>query len=231
MPETFKVKTVEERESGVVTETRPAPGGGQPHPEVASAPALPSVSSVAVVGNGPSAAGRGAEIDACGFVVRCNWWQEAFPKGEAGTKVDAVCIWPKAWTDRPDHRWFDGELWMSTPRGGARVPTWHRAVRWIPEHRYYRLHEALVLLHRARTESTACWPSTGLVALYMAMMLKAPRLLLVGFDATRIDAPGWGEFSKVNPWLDVQGHDFCAEKLLIAELLREYNGDVTWQKM
>jgi len=210
-----RVETAEERETGKRVMVGPAPRQSLPPCAELPAPALSSVKSVAVVGNGPSAAGRGELIDSHDYVIRCNDWREAFPGGEAGTKADAVCLWPSC----PPHTLSRAEIWMSTPRDGKKLPDVQVPARWVSNRTYMALRERLLRLHKANPNAHDCWPSTGLVALAMGLQMRSESLTLIGFDATLKSAPGWGEYAGVNTWLDVTGHDFVAEKKLIGKMV------------
>ena len=189
-----------------------------------------------VVGNGPGALGRGAEIDACDFVARCNWFPLAH-RGEAGRRLDA---W--AWYGNREHNSKMGgapegsyQVWMTlpvsrcTPPSAGQVGDLINAARLLSERPIY------VIGEEAWAAELACltglsdrdWaaPTTGFTAIDMLLRRAPEELLLCGFNATREGAPGWGDAYQVTPWQpSAGGHDMLAEKQAIRQILE--NG--TW---
>jgi hypothetical protein len=174
---------------------------------------------VCVVGSGPTAEGKGDEIDACDFVVRLKafWLQSA---ADAGERIDAWATYGhvrypseltqprETWITQPLSRYAahtDGEARCATLANdmmGQRV-RWLRGAQWREIEHYTGLH-----------------PSTGLVAIHMALCeLRPTWLLLYGFDATTPDRPNFVH-ARVEPGVpgpEVK-HDFLREKQTIARL-------------
>lgn len=181
---------------------------------------------IAVVGNGPSAQDRGAEIDAHDFVVRCNWF--AMQGGaNSGTRLDA---W--AWYGQDVHPlntggapagayecWFGtfvSRHWMTNPDLLAGLLSFieqanGRTVRFISREHWAGMFAAL-----------NCKPSTGFVSVALALEKKPEVLSLYGFDATTPDRPGWQDAGKdrpgCSPWPPESPHNFCGEKQILAVL-------------
>ncbi len=171
---------------------------------------------VCIVGNGPSAEGHGAEIDACDFVVRIKaWW--VFAAKDAGSRCDALAHYGWGnWEERPA---FDGEHWITQtvsqienhPDGWKRLQfiTYTaelRPIRWLPGPMWDRL-----VYH------IGSHPSTGMVAVAIAMETARPdELVLCGFDATTEDASFFGD-ARGNAWPGDHGnhHDWVKEKLAL----------------
>lgn len=61
-------------------------------------------------------------------------------------------------------------------------------------------------------------PTTGLTAVSMALARRPVGLIIVGFDATTKDKPGWGDNVAVGEWRDIPTHDVLAEKRMLADL-------------
>lgn len=185
------------------------------------------MNTVAIVGNGPSAEGRGAEIDACEFVVRCNNCIR-MGAGRAGVRIDAL-----AWFGDRESRCSpppgDYEHWITLPPHRHWPPHWQHkggwekiveaangraAIRWVTDWQWQREAAELARVGAgpfAGRDWTA--PTTGFTAVDMALRaLRPARLCLYGFDATAPDAPGYdaGPCS----WQ----HDFTGEKLHLAAL-------------
>lgn len=181
--------------------------------------------SIAIVGNGPTAAKHGAEIDACDVVVRCNDCR-LMGKG-AGERIDAwawfgcrtepvlapsgaayehwITLPPsRHWPPHPEHL---GGWQRIVDQAAGRVP-----LRWISD---YQWHLEQVAVGRP--------PTTGFTAVHLAMLQLAPaRLVLAGFDATTPDRPNFDD----RP--EACCHDFAAEKRLLAALRK--TGDFLRQK-
>jgi len=185
-----------------------------------------------VVGNGPSAARRGAEVDACDFVVRCTWFPLMFPDGGAGRRLDAWAWFGstlqsgrmggapeggyEVWFTLPLSRCsvvakgHAGDLVNAVRLAGARPISVVTEERWDLEARGLS----------ALSERPWCAPTTGLTAVDMALARSPDELLLVGFDATVPGRPGWGDARPVSPWRsDAGGHDLLAGKRALYELL------------
>jgi hypothetical protein len=189
-----------------------------------------------IVGNGPSASGKAAEIDACDFVVRTTGWWKNGP-GDCGEKLSAY-----AWFGAMDQAAIPDryaatafEHWMTlplsrcwppqlTPDGQPHKGHWAnlvekatlRPIRWVTEFMWQREMACLTLL--SKRGSPLCPPSTGFTAIDLAIRLYQPReLLLYGFDAIAKERPGWGDN---NPeWQDDGPHDLGLEKQLIFRLM------------
>lgn len=179
--------------------------------------------SVAIVGNGPTAAKHGAEIDACDVVVRCNDCR-LMGKG-AGERIDALAWFAcrgigihvppglyEHWITLPPHRcwppnWEHIGGWIRiVDQAEARAP-----IRWITD-RQWQLEEVYV----GRP------PSCGFTAVHLAMLQLAPcRIAIYGFDATTPDKPHYDDLPKADH------HDFAIEKLQLAALRdhRRFLGD------
>lgn len=177
---------------------------------------------LAVIGNGPSAKGHGVEIDACDFVVRMKaWWK--YGAEDAGSRCDALVHYGLNYLlEYPE---FKGEHWFSqnVSRLQGHADCWERlsflvrtaemrAIHWFPEAMWK---DAERKLNRH--------PSSGFIAVYMAMAIKQPdELLLYGFDGTTPDRPNYTDAN--GPLLpaslmDNPPHDQLAEKRAIAEIL------------
>lgn len=205
-----------------------------------------------IVGNGPSARGKAAEIDACDFVVRMTGWWKSGP-GDCGEKLDAYAWFgaeeqsqiPEQYALAPYEHWVTLPLsrcWPphTTPKGYPHGGQWMnvvgqsvlRSVRWVTEDMWQREMAALTLA--SRTHKPTSPPSTGFTAVDMAIHIYAPgEIVLYGFDATTQSKPGWGD---ANPeWKDDGPHDLYQEKVIINRLLThaEWIGEpcgvrVTW---
>jgi hypothetical protein len=167
---------------------------------------------IAVVGNGPSAAKFGEQIDACDFVVRVNFWLEMFPGNAAGGRCDA---W--AWYGQKEMRPEcvppgDCEFWLcARPINEVRLPSYSRALRTAGR-RYTRI--TPIGLWNWLHDRLGTLPSTGIQAVHMALDLKPSALLLVGFDY----AGSW----KKGP------HSPDGEKRLLQEIVDRGNPPVEW---
>ena len=179
---------------------------------------------VAVIGNGPSAKGLGGEIDLCDFVVRCGQWTAAFPKRSAGTKLSAWA-WPGySKMNRYLPKGKGWQMWITCPW------TWHkgkerlRNVTAVSNRR--RLHVLAIslpqymaarkYLNRLIPSRTELPPTTGLLAIHMALGLKPAEMLIAGFDARSPGSPGFryadGRKLRSGP------HHMATEKILLQEL-------------
>ena len=174
---------------------------------------------VCIVGNGPSAEGHGAEIDACDFVVRIKaFW--VYGAENVGQRCDAVATYGdwRAWRQQPP---FSGEYWISQTLKQIEENSvgWERLafisrianlqpLRWLPQPMWDSL-----------LQQIGSHPSTGIVAVCMGLAIIQPdELLLYGFDGTTPDKPNYHDARRPNP-NDPHAHDQLAEKRAIAELL------------
>lgn len=179
---------------------------------------------VAIVGNGPTAAGKGREIDRCDFVVRLKaYW--AYGALDAGDHVDAVCWYgvDDGCFEMVDFR--DVEFWVTQePRlfrgdcegvpGSERLEQIVKAaqwnvIRWMPTELFCR---SDAYIGRS--------PTTGFTAINMALHVLQPREIhLFGFDATTRDGPNSDDARRRIPdEMYTEYHDMLAEKRVIAEL-------------
>lgn len=169
---------------------------------------------IAIVGNGPTAAMHGAEIDAAGFVVRCN---DCRYMGQgSGTKLNALA-------------WFGSrgagvyvpqgyyEHWITLPPSRCWPPNWEHiggwqrivdqaearvSIRWITD---YQWQKEEVFVRKP--------PTTGFTAVHLALLQFAPcRIVLYGFDATLPNCPNYEHR------MNADHHDFFAEKRLLVDL-------------
>ena len=189
---------------------------------------------IAIVGNGPSAAGKGAEIDAHDKVVRCGVWGiTAAP--DTGRKLDA---W--AWFGAMGHPKNMGaypagnyEFWVT------RAVNPQRPI--IPEHatllynvivatQGFRPLKVITEEHWTRANAyLKAQPTTGFLALHMAMLgyfgAIPDAVTVYGFDCTTPDKPGWEYGGRAHagcpPILGPGDHDHPAEKKAILELVRK----------
>lgn len=180
---------------------------------------------VAIVGNGPTAAGKGHQIDRCDFVVRLKayWVHGAL---DAGSQIDALCWYgvdAGGWFDAVEFR--DVEFWVTQePRlfrsecegvpGSKRLERIVKAaqfnvIRWMPTELFCR---SDAYIGRS--------PTTGFTAINMALHVLQPREIhLFGFDATTRDAPNSDDARRRIPdEMYTEFHDMLAEKRVIAEL-------------
>lgn len=183
-------------------------------------------SEIAIVGNGPSAARRGAEIDACEFVVRCNNCNHM--GAGAGVRIDALawfgdrsgpCTLPlgvyEHWLTLPPSRLFPPHdehkgTWQKIHEAASGVAP----IRWITDWQWQLEVAALVRAPGAGFEGRQ-WipPTTGLTAVHLALLgLRPRRLCLYGFDATVPAAQGYD----AGTWS--HHHDFAGEKAILAAL-------------
>lgn len=203
---------------------------------------------VCIVGQGPSAEGKGAEIDACDFVVRIKAFWE-YGAGDTGRSVDAIATYGdwNGWRPMPD--WVQPkEYWftqcpsqveqheMTQERGHSLAH--HRlsfivkqadgaAIRWLTDKRWKRLCEVV-----------GSHPSTGFVAVAMAMWILAPaQLLLVGFDSVDPDLPNFWDARHATTQSSI-AHNMASEKKRLRELVTRWTWlgtrtatDATWLEM
>jgi len=182
---------------------------------------------VCIVGNGPSADGKGAEIDAYDFVVRTSVFQRAV-KG-AGKKLNAWC-WngnPKTCPGLVTAPKGNYETWWSVHasyrtlykkflKHARKVAKGHGPVQVMSERLWHEL-----------KRTVRCHPSTGLSAIGYALERFKPKVLaLYGFDATIRGEPNFRDAHPVVPWRvakagHVCGHNLKLEKQLIGALMRD----------
>lgn len=189
---------------------------------------------VAVVGNGPSAKGKGSEIDACDFVVRIKaWWIHG--EEDAGEKIDAL-VWyggyRRGWEqDRP---LFQCEHWFShCPR---QMASHDKAKRILHEETFWRYSagQPIIALTNAQWDRlverrSSFHPSTGMVAAFMVIE-RFPKceLHLFGFDSTTKHKPNF--FDARNPDLTAgDPHHQLSEKQMFRRIIthRTWLGEPT----
>jgi len=178
--------------------------------------------NLCVVGNGPSAKGRGRDIDACDVVVRIKaWW--AHGAEDAGDRCDVL-----AWAGHDGgfqelkeplncEHWFlvHPERLQGMPRGDA-----NKRVSFFSQHAQLSLirwsTDTLWHLAFARLDRH---PSSGFMTFAMAMgIIKPDVMTLFGMDSTLPDAPNYADarlpFIPRPPF----PHNLLAEKREIAEI-------------
>lgn len=191
---------------------------------------------VCVVGNGPSAKGRGREIDACDFVVRIKafWLHGAENTGEKTNALAYYGSWAGAW-DRMSELRRSCEHWFThSPRqiealkdigyeqmGFVCHCAELKPIRWLTNQLWDQM-----------TDYVKRHPSTGFVTVGMAMeILDIDELVLYGFDSTTVDRPNYTD-ARLDWVIDhlpflppgrQLAHDTLAEKRAIAEI-----GQGTW---
>lgn len=164
-----------------------------------------------LVGNGPSAPQYAAEIDQGDVVARIN----AFPIGEAGTKWDA---WYSAFCGfggehakkigMYDHPSKPSWVWMPETIPLSNCPFKTSKVTTISRQRIAEicaLTNRLSKVPRGRHPVTGkirpIQPTSGILALDVALSLKPKKLVIVGFDARNAQSPGWMHYgSTPAPW-------------------------------
>ena len=182
------------------------------------------IERVCIVGNGPSAEGRGDIIDACDFVVRMKDFWHCGAK-TAGSRIDAHAYYGW-WTTWPDDPCEGFEHWFTHCPGQlehAGVPSWdrlyilntratHQPIYWVWNELWTQLAESLDGDH----------PSTGFVCVGMALERfgkQLKELVLYGFDSTTPEQPNFFDFDeqpKTRPYNIV--HSMLHEKRLLAKL-------------
>ena len=184
----------------------------------------------AIVGNGPTAAGKGCWIDACEFVVRMKaYWSHGAE--DAGDKVNALAWYgvDDGWENPPEFP-SDMEFWITQePRlfhgeclakpGNERLAKIvevadFRIIRWMKTEPFC---DSDMYIGRS--------PTTGFTAINMAMYVLRPREIhLFGFDATTRKGPNSDDARRIIPdEMYTEYHDLESEKRKIAELF-----DGTW---
>jgi hypothetical protein len=177
------------------------------------------VALVAVVGNGPSAAGLAADIDAHDFVIRINWFQIQAAQS-TGTKLSAWVFMGNP-VDPADATppLGDYEIWYT------RIPyelpglllaittAANRQIRFLTE----KENAALASILNAE-------PSSGIRAVKMAInRFHTSRINVYGFDCTTPEHPTtWKDAGEGNPgtfpWRKTNlPHNFVGEKILLQQ--------------
>jgi hypothetical protein len=178
-----------------------------------------------VVGNGSSARGQGTIIDACDFVVRIKaWWQNG--AADSGSRCDALAHYGWGGGGLTE---FTREHWITQTvdqvqghddgwgrLGYVNRVANHRPIRWLTKQAWLSLETHL-----------GSHPSTGIVAVAMALsVMKPTELVVYGFDSTTPGKPNFAD-ARGNvlseEYLAAPAHDHLAEKRAMADLL---NG--TW---
>ena len=173
---------------------------------------------VCIVGQGPSAEGRGTEIDACDIVVRMKeFWNCG--ASDAGEKTDVVAYYGGSAACAQE---YGKEHWMThnparliklETMGRRRIETFvnwanGRPIVWLDDDYWQRMHD---YLNRD--------PSTGFVACGMAIRrYPGCRLVLYGFDSTTVDRPNYWDAQQLAK--KKVAHCVMAEKLAIAEIFK-----------
>lgn len=173
---------------------------------------------IAVVGNGPSAQRHAAEWGSADMVVRCNvflagrcdvWCSHFDPEITAAAKAAPDGV--KA-------------LWLALSPGSARLLRGdydaRAAAAWLAAGRPVRQMSDIQWIELS-VEAGEKRPSTGLIAVRLALELCPEELLLAGFDATEPGRPGWG--SPPWDWAAEPGrarpHNFPGEKQALGRLV------------
>ena len=184
--------------------------------------------NLCVVGNGPSAEGRGREIDACNYVVRVKtWWR--YGAVAAGTKVNAVVN--DGWWGEVDEKAMTGcEHWLAWTVERMQL---RKSRAWVPMTRLsqkvgmdlirifpHDLRERAIRHIKPPGDGTF---STGFVGILMAMELfpGCDELHIYGFDGIRTGGPNFSDARREDR--GIRNRDWTAEKRAIAEI---HNG--TW---
>lgn len=181
--------------------------------------------TVCIVGQGPSAKGQGRIIDSADIVVRLKaFW--AHGAEDVGSKLDILAWYgcPIGW-DHPDKPELRCEYWITQsteqwfgkgPRQLERAIHAEFAKKTVGTSTFHQLpHKRWRELARALRGE---YPSTGFVAVDMAMnILKPEKLILFGYDATHPDREGWADARDGSPWTTC-GHPMAMEKWMIAQI-------------
>ncbi len=148
---------------------------------------------VCVVGNGPSAEGRGTQIDGCDFVVRIkSFW--AHGAKNAGNRIDA---WAWFGADRDTAQpipVLECEHWFTLCP--AQKPSWPMMDELLAAHARESSGWARRYLRDAAWAAARIYLgrslSTGFATVVMAIDIFRPaELLLIGFDSTTPDKPNF----------------------------------------
>lgn len=175
-----------------------------------------------IVGQGPSAKGRGREIDACDFVVRMKaFWLHGAEN--AGEKISAwAWFGDKEWPGDAVGPSSQCEHWLTHCKvqiatalkvGQKRV---QRAKEAAGRAGYRQLSDRLWTRARVHLDRH---PSTGFIAVCMGMdRFHRPDLVLYGFDSTGPQRPNYWD-ARRPPEPDCKHHHHVlAEKRAIAEI-------------
>lgn len=183
--------------------------------------------TVCIVGNGPSAEGKGDAIDKWDFVVRTSVFPLALKN--AGSKINAWC-WngsPRVCPKRMPVPAGKYEMWLAVhtsyrtcyegfKRHTQRLAKGHGPMRMVPKTVWDVMRKA-VKVH----------PSTAFSAIAFTLEHLRPKyIVLYGFDATKKGASGWGDANKTGvPWRvtkggHVCGHNMKLEKQLVYRLMK-----------
>jgi hypothetical protein len=223
---TRKVETVAQRDSGVKIPEQPVVEMIYDRQGMGIAPKF-NGQTLVLVGNGPSAKEHADWIDRAGPVVRV----QGFPVGEAGHRwdvwagsfgtaaIDNVREFKMTQHRLPDVVWALGTNTRKFELEGLNVGRF--LVPFPPE-------------ARGRLEKHCPNPTSGFLALEAALRSEPDELIVVGFDATAVDEPGWKHWDteegfwgwwpeKANPAL---AHHLGREKQLMEHWLktREFCG-------
>jgi hypothetical protein len=185
-----------------------------------TAPTSAEEMRLCIVGQGPTAAGHGKEIDACDLVVRIkNHWRCG--ADDTGHKTSVVAHYGDGWSNPPEavkraEQWFTQtprQLRLKEEEGWRRLQhlvehARHQPIRWATQALWNRVSEYLNGSH----------PSTGMMAVAMAVELYPDcELVLFGYDSTTPDRPNFWDAKQLAE--KKAPHDVLAEKRAIAELL------------
>jgi hypothetical protein len=171
---------------------------------------------VCVVGNGPSAKGKGSVIDACDFVVRIKqYW--TFGAEGVGDKIDA-------WA------WYGAAV--ATEKAPVACEHWITQSMYEYAQREWKHDDGAIRLERITSlrrdgvlrfihhnvvcdlsQHLGAFASTGLRAIAMALTTQPDELVIAGFDAIADDDMDARDGQHRPPC-----HDMRAEKRLLCEL-------------
>jgi hypothetical protein len=174
---------------------------------------------VCIVAHGPSAENKAGEIDACDFVVRMLGFKTNGALDQ-GVRTDALAhfAWDQQqaeckcecwYTHCPEQLKVQGDVGQKRLKSLIRVANMG-CVRWLSDDLWRQLRNAL-----------GRHPSTGIVAVAMAMHVFQPAtLVLYGYDSTTLDRPNYADARRPLPEKDCQRppHNMLAEKQLIARI-------------
>lgn len=173
---------------------------------------------VCVVGQGPSAHGKGKAIDACDFVVRLRaFWRTA--ADDAGEKISAHAVFDgRGILDVPPlacERWFTHcpeQVFGAHDVGRIRL-------RAFVENARFRVCRMMTdMLWAKLVEYLSAHPSTGMAAASMAIeAFPGCELVLYGFDSTTPDRPNYWDARNAKVY-EVFPHNMLAEKRALAEI-------------
>ena len=179
---------------------------------------------ICVVGNGPTAKGKGREIDAADFVVRIKaWWVHG--AADAGRRCDAtawygdLCGWDTVPKPLRCQHWFTHALGVKPLQERLRTFSAQagiQVIRWLPAS----------LFDHAR-QHLGFYPTTGFVAVVMALAIYShAELWLYGFDSCGQNEPNFDDARRTLPRSQQPSgkmlpgcHNHLREKQVFAELL------------